>query len=163
MELDPSQPPDLEMMNAALRDFVPHNRALGITMIEASFTPAIVTTRMPWKAELVGNPETQVVHGGVIFTLLDATCGAAVFLRLREPSAIATLDLRVDFLGRAPAHKDIFARAECYHDSSSVAFVRAVAWVDDPQKPFASAAATFALATRGTLISEEAVKKGLST
>lgn len=163
MELDPSQPVDLEMMNAALRDFVPHNKALGITMIEASFRPSIVTTRMPWRPELVGNPETQVLHGGVIFTLLDATAGAAVFMRLAAPNAIATLDLRVDFLGRAPAHQDIFARAECYHDTSSVAFVRAVAYVDDANKPFASAAATFALATRGTLISEEAVRKGLST
>lgn len=154
-------PIDLEMMNAALRDFVPHNRALGITMIEASFEPAIVTTRMPWSEQLVGNPQTQVLHGGAVTTLLDAACGASVFLKLREPSAIATLDLRVDFLGRAPAHRDVFARAECYHVTSSVAFVRAVAYVDDPSKPFASASATFALATRGKVITEEDVRKGL--
>lgn len=155
------EPVDLEMMNTAMREFVPHNKALGITLISASFTPATVTAQMPWSPKLVGNPETQVVHGGAVTTLLDACAGASVFLRLRAPSAIATLDLRVDFLGRAPAHKDIFARAECYHHSASVAFVRAVAYVDDPEQPFATAAATFALAARGQVITEEEVRKGI--
>ena len=152
---------DLEMMNAALRDFVPHNKSLGLSLVAASFTPAQVTMKMPWSPQLVGNPETQVLHGGAITTLLDAACGASVFVRMRAPMAIATLDLRVDFLGRAPAQRDVFARAECYRDTSSVAFVRAIAWVDDPEQPFASAAATFALSTSGRAISEEDVRKGL--
>lgn len=155
------EPIDLEMMNAALRDFVPHNAALGITMVAASFEPAMVTVKMPWNPQLVGNPETQVMHGGAITTVLDATAGASVFLKLKQPSTIATLDLRVDFLGRAPAHKDVFARAECYHHTSSVAFVRAVAYVEKPDQPFATATATFALSTRGRPITEEDVRKGL--
>ena len=154
-------PPDLEMMNAALRDFVPHNAALGITLVAASFTPASVTVKMPWNPQLVGNPETQVLHGGAITTMLDAAAGASVFVRLKGPATIATLDLRVDFLGRAPARRDVFARAECYRDTSSVAFVRAIAWVDDPDSPFATAAATFALSTRGRALTEEEVRKGL--
>jgi acyl-coenzyme A thioesterase PaaI-like protein len=101
---------DLEMMNAAMRDFVPHNKALGLTLISASFTPAVVTVKLPWNPLLVGNPETQVLHGGAITTLLDATAGVSVFLKLRAPSPIATLDLRVDFLGRAPAHHHVCAR-----------------------------------------------------
>ena len=152
---------DLEMMNAALRDFVPHNKALGITLISASFTPAVVTVKMPWSPQLVGNPETDVLHGGAITTLLDACCGASVFLKLKQPSPIATLDLRVDFLGRAPAHHDVFARAECYRHSASVAFVRAVAYVENPDDPFATAAATFALAARGKVITEEFLREGL--
>ena len=150
---------DLEMMNAALRDFVPHNKALGLSVIAATFTPAQVTMKMQWDPRFVGNPETGVLHGGVITTLLDAACGASVFVRTRTPIAIATLDLRVDFLGRAPAHRDVFARAECYRHTSTVAFVRAVAYVDDLEQPFASAAATFALATRGRAISEDDVRK----
>ena len=55
----------------------------------------------------------------------------------------------------------VFARAECYRDTSSVAFVRAIAYVDDPAQPFASAAATFALSTRGRAITEDDVRKGL--
>jgi acyl-coenzyme A thioesterase PaaI-like protein len=100
------------------------------------------------------------MHGGAITSLLDACCGASVFVRLKEPSAIATLDLRVDFLGRAPAHRDVFARAECYHHTSSVAFVRAIAYVENPEQPFATSAATFALATKGKVITEADVRKG---
>ena len=155
------EPIDLEMMNAALRDFVPHNAALGITLVGATYTPATVTVKMPWNPQLVGNPETQVMHGGAITTVLDAAAGASVFLKLRQPAPIATLDLRVDFLGRAPAHKDAFARAECYHHTSSVAFVRAVAYVENPEEPFATASATFALSTRGRAITEQEVRKGL--
>jgi uncharacterized protein (TIGR00369 family) len=157
------EPIDLDMMNAALRDFVPHNRALGLTLISASFTPALVTVKLPWNPQLVGNPETHVLHGGAITTLLDATCGVSVFLKLRSPSPIATLDLRVDFLGRAPAHHHVFARAECYRASTSVAFVRAVAYVENPEDPFASAAATFALSTRGRALTEEEVRKGIKS
>lgn len=152
---------DLELMNSAMRDFVPHNKALGLSLVAASFTPAVVTAKLPWNPQLVGNPETQVMHGGAITTLLDACCGTSVFLRLKEPGSIATLDLRVDFLGRAPAHRDVFARAECYHHTSSVAFVRAVAYVEDPEQPFATAAATFALGARGKVITEEAVRSGV--
>lgn len=118
---------------------------------------------MPWSPQLVGNPETQVLHGGAITTLLDACCGASVFLKLKQPSAIATLDLRVDFLGRAPAHHQVFARAECYRHTNSVAFVRAIAYVEDPELPFATAAATFALAARGKVITEDILREGLKT
>ena len=53
---------------------------------------------LPYDLRLVGNPETGVLHGGAISTLMDATCGAAVFQALRKPMAIATLDLRIDYL-----------------------------------------------------------------
>ena len=102
-----------------------------------------------------------MLHGGAITTLLDACAGASVFLRLKAPLPIATLDLRVDFLGRAPAHHHVFARAECYRATASVAFVRAVAYVNDPEDPFASAAATFALSTQGRALTEEEIRKGL--
>lgn len=151
---------DLELLNAGLRDFVPHNKALGITLVAATPTPPSVTVKMPWSERLVGNPQTQVMAGGAITTLLDACCGSSVYLRLRDPMPIATLDLRVDFLGRAPAHRDVFARAECYANTGSVAFVRGTAWVDDPEKPFATATATFALSTRGRAVTDEEIRKG---
>ncbi len=155
------EPVDLEMMNAAFRDFVPHNKALQLTLVAATWNPPQVTLKLPWDARLVGNPETQVLHGGAITTLLDACCGASVYVKLKSPQPIATLDLRVDFLGRAPAHRDVFAKAECYRVTQSVAFVRASAWVDDEAEPFAAATATFALSTQGRAITQDEVRKGL--
>ena len=63
----------------------------------------------------------------------------------------------------AAAHHQVFARAECYRHTHSVAFVRAIAWVEDPEQPFATAAATFALAARGKVITEEILREGLKT
>lgn len=149
---------DLEMMNAAFRDFVPHNKELGLTIIAATAVPPTVTLKLPFDERLIGNPFTGVIHGGAVTTLLDAACGASVYVKLQEPTPIATLDLRIDFLGRAPARREITAIAECIHATADVAFVRAKAFVDDESKPFALAAATFALSTQGRALTDKEMK-----
>ncbi len=133
---------DLEFMNSAFRDFVPHNRALGLTVV--STQPPQVTAKLPWNPRLVGNPSTLAMHGGAITTLLDAVSGISVYLKLRENTPIATLDLRVDFLSAVPSQRDVFATAECHHLTRTIAFARAWAWAEDPAAPFAVATATFA-------------------
>ena len=120
---------------------VPHNVALGLEMVEL-FADG-VTIRLPYHPQLVGNPETGVLHGGAVTSLLDATCGAAVFARLMKAIRIATLDLRIDYLRPATPPQDVLARATCYRLARQVAFVRAVAYHDDMDRPIASAASTF--------------------
>ena len=46
------------------------------------------------------------------------------------------------------------ARGECYRLTRSVAFVRGVAYHEDPDAPIASGAATFMLANRGRRVPE---------
>ena len=120
---------------------VPHNVALGVKMVDL-FDDG-VTMRLPYHPQLVGNPETGVLHGGAVTSLLDATCGAAVFARLMKAIRIATLDLRIDYLRPATPPQDVLARATCYRLARQVAFVRAVAYHDDTERPIASAASTF--------------------
>ena len=141
--------PDLEMLRAAFRDFVPHNRALKMELVSASDEPAAAVLMLPYAPHLVGNPTTGHMHGGVITTLLDATCGASVYLKLKVPTPIATLDLRVDHLGPGEVGRAIYARAECFKTTRNVGFVRAVAYHDTPDDPVATAAATFMIATPG--------------
>ncbi|MEW6431345.1 MAG: PaaI family thioesterase [Myxococcota bacterium] len=155
-----SQELDLESLNAAFRDFVPHNRALGLCVTQASTSPAVATLKLPYDARFVGNPETGVLHGGVITTLIDAACGAAVYFKLQTPVPIATLDLRIDYLLPATPGRDVFARAECFRTTHNVGFVRAVAFHDDPEKPIAVGNATFALSTRGRAVTEKDIKAG---
>jgi acyl-coenzyme A thioesterase PaaI-like protein len=57
--------------------------------------------------------------------------------------AIATIDLRVDYLRAAEPGRELFARAECYKLGHNVAFVRASAWDEDERDPFASCLGTF--------------------
>jgi uncharacterized protein (TIGR00369 family) len=137
----------LPIVRAAFRDMVPFNAALGLDVVDIA--PGVCVLRLPWRDDLVGNPRSGVLHGGAITALLDACGGASVFLKMPKPIPIATLDLRIDYLKPAVAQLDVFARAECYKLTKSVAFVRAVAYQQDERDTVASAAATFMLATKG--------------
>lgn len=132
--------------NRAFADAVPHNRALGIEIVDLGDDWALF--RLPYAAHLVGNPDTGVLHGGVITALLDSCCGAAVIATLRRPVPIATLDLRIDYLKPGTAGQDMLARATCYKATRNVAFTRAFAFHDDESDPIASAAGAFMLSTK---------------
>jgi uncharacterized protein (TIGR00369 family) len=109
-------------ISEGVASYVPHNRALGIRFVEAK--DGRVTLGLPYDEKLVGDPVTRVLHGGVITTLMDATCGIAVFVRLKEPIPIATLDLRIDYLKPAKPDQEVHARAECFKVTRNIAFVR---------------------------------------
>lgn len=147
----PDIPTIFGMLKTGFRDAVPHNAALGIELLEVDVGVAVM--KLPYDLRFVGDPGTGVLHGGVITTLIDATCGAAVFAELRAAIPIATLDLRIDYLKPATPGLDVVVRAECYKRTRNVAFARAVAYHTDAKDPIAAAAGTFMLATKGRAIS----------
>lgn len=147
----------LETVNQAMVAAVPFNAALGIRAIDCAHGEA--TTVIAWRENLVGNPETGVLHGGAITAMMDATCGLAVFMKMPEPVRIATLDLRIDYLRPATPAKEVRCRAECYRLTRQVAFVRAVAYHDDPADGIASAAGTFMVFDEGKSPVAQAMKK----
>ena len=87
------KPTVLDRLSRVFIDGVPHNRALGLHFEDYDRPSARATVRLPYVQGLVGNPQTGVLHGGAITSLLDATCGIAVFLAMMPPRPIATLDL----------------------------------------------------------------------
>jgi len=121
----------------------PQARALGFETLEIGDAVAIL--RVPYRPEIVGDPETGVIAGGVVTTLLDHASGQAVHAALSQWTSIATLDLRIDYMRPAQPGRDVLARAHCYKVTRSVAFVRAVAYEDDPDNPVAAAQAAFML------------------
>lgn len=146
---DPAQPrtpADAIKITRQFMDALPHARELKLEVLDVGAGKAVFL--LPYRAELVGDPETGVLHGGAVSALLDTTCGAAVICHPENAAGTATLDLRIDYMRAATPGQAIVAKAECYHVTRSVAFVRAVALDDDTDRPVASANGAFTFTMR---------------
>jgi uncharacterized protein (TIGR00369 family) len=127
----------------AFMSALPHAQALGMQIVALGDGRATLT--MPWDARFVGDPVTGVIHGGAVSALMDSASGAAVMCHPAGPMGTATLGLRIDYMRPATTRQTITARAECYHVTRSVAFVRVTATDEDTARPVAMATGTFTL------------------
>jgi len=132
---------NVELARLAVKFGIPHLKALGVD------APVVekgrVVMRLPWREDLVGNAETGVLHGGAITSLIDTAGGMAVMTMLEKRVAIATIDLRIDYLKPARPREDLFAEATCYRMTRHVAFIRATAYQGEAQDAIAYSVGTF--------------------
>jgi uncharacterized protein (TIGR00369 family) len=130
-----------QFMAYASREGAGHGAAVGISY--HAHGEDWVELALPWRAELVGMPETEVLASGPIVSMMDMATSLAVWMRLGAFRPQATLDLRVDYLRPAVPGRTVSGRGSCYRVTRSVAFVRGIAHDGDPDDPVANVTGTF--------------------
>ena len=152
--IDPEMARTLIEKAPGMSVLAPFSKLLGMEMLE--YSPGIVRLKLPYRDDLAGDPDSGIIHGGVITALLDNAAGAAVATRFTRLQAVATLDLRIDYMRPADKGRDVIGEVECYHLTRTIAFVRGWAYHDTRDKVIATAAGSFALSDLDRMFSHNA-------
>jgi len=127
-----------------LKQIIPelnHCKVLGITVEDVG--TGTLTLKLPYSENIIGNPETRVIHGGALTTLMDTACGFAAISALDSATIAPTLDLRIDYMRPAEPDKSVYGHAEVYRITRNVLFARGIAYQESIDKPVAHCTATF--------------------
>jgi uncharacterized protein (TIGR00369 family) len=152
---DATPTPEEPMSDAVRGDQAYRGTALSLALGFETLADRACAMRAPFREDLVGDPSEGALAGGVIFALLDQTCGMAIGHALRDraeaeglplrPGGMATLDFRLDHIRPPRPGSDVIAEAECLRLTGDVAVVRGWAYEDDPADPLAVAQSAFML------------------
>ena len=153
--------PEEPMSDAAPGDLATHGTALSRALGFEYLADRACAMRAPFRDDLVGDPAEGALAGGVIFALLDQTCGMANGSARRAGAedaprehrfgGMATLDFRLDHVRPPRPGAAVIAEAECLRITGDVAVVRGWAYEDDPSDPIAAAQAAFMLTGRSAV------------
>lgn len=136
---------DKQQMFEQMRQIVPnlkHCKLLGIDVLDAD--KGKLKLVLPYSDSIIGNPDSGVIHGGALTTLMDTACGFAAILGLDDPGICPTLDLRIDYMRPAEPGLAVIGDAEAYRVTNSVVFARGVAYHEnDRENPIAHCTASF--------------------
>jgi uncharacterized protein (TIGR00369 family) len=119
---------------------MPIFRFLGLEVVNEA---GVLTVLLAPQDKHVGNAALQVLHGGVLGALLEATA----ILHLIAADAVGTpktVDVTVDFL-RSAKLIETRAQATVVRRGRRVANLRVQAWQEDVSRPVATARANFLL------------------
>lgn len=114
------------LMRKVMEELIAFNKHLGLKV--ESFDREAPKLRFDMRPELIGNPSTKILHGGVISATLDVAGGFVIMLGLAHemdsvPTSfpkMGTIDLRVDYL-RPGRGKYFVATARIVRKGSRIA------------------------------------------
>lgn len=141
---------------AAVGQQVPYARLMGFSFSRDGETLA---ARMPYHADLIGNPAIPALHGGAIAAFLEMT--ALLHLSWERvwpdadapigphgwPSLPKTIDFTVDYM-RSGRPEDVFGAAKIARAGRRYATVHAEVWQSERDRPIAAAVCHFLMPRR---------------
>ena len=125
---------DSNIFRQIIEEVIPLHKKLGVKLIDIKKGFAII--KVPFQPELVGDPRTNALHGGIISLALDSVGGAAAMTTLISPDdKLSTIDMRVDYL-RPGKPQDFYAEGELVRSGNRIIVTRMIAY-HDKEKPIA--------------------------
>jgi uncharacterized protein (TIGR00369 family) len=124
-----------------IEEVIPFHHILGIKLLE--IREGYCKLLIPYKKELIGDPRSERIHGGVISTAMDAAGGGAGFTMLSSSKdVISTIDIRIDYLwpGRA---EDLIVEGKIIRASKHLIFTDMHAFHPNDDQWIASGRAVF--------------------
>lgn len=125
----------------ALAEAIPYARTLGLQVDRRGNE---LTTVMPFRDSLIGNPRLPALHGGALGALLEFCILFQLVFDDAGERLPKTIDISIDYL-RSGKPMESYARAEVVRRGRRVANVRAQVWQDERDRPIAAAHGNFLL------------------
>lgn len=116
-------------------NMIPMHRLLGIKLVTIEYGYAKL--HVPFQPELVGDPRSQVLHGGVISTAMDSAGGAVGMTTLvSEQDKIQTIDIRIDYMQPAKSN-DLIVEGNMARSGNRILVTSMVAYDKDGESRIA--------------------------
>lgn len=113
---------DIKNYKYIIEEVIPFHKVLGLQLVSAGDGNAQIL--IPFRPELVGDPRTDRIHGGVIATAMDAAGGAAAITTLANTKdQLSTIDIRVDYLFPGKP-EDIIVEGKIVKDGKNIIFTQ---------------------------------------
>lgn len=125
----------------ALLASIPYARFLGVTAVRMGNE---ITTVLPFRDHLVGNPMLPAIHGGVIGAFLEMTATVQLLFDNQCERLPKTIDISIDYL-RSGRPVETYGRAIVTRHGRRVANVRSEIWQEERTKPIAAAHGNYLL------------------
>jgi uncharacterized protein (TIGR00369 family) len=115
----------------------PFYRTISMAMLEANEEGSILRV----KSDIKHHNLWGTMHGGVIASLIDSSCGLSVASYLKDGETMVTISLHIDYIA-AVIEGDLFGRGKMIHRGSRLARAEAVITNED-EKLIAKGYASF--------------------
>jgi uncharacterized protein (TIGR00369 family) len=137
---------DLALLEHFMRERIAFNQLLGIDVV--ILERGYARLEVPFKAELMGDPDRPALHGGVLSSLMDTAGGAAGFTLVGPSDKVSTLDLRIDYL-RPGEPRRLVAEARVTRMGNRVASIDIACFHDDaPERLIATGKGVYNVARK---------------